>query len=115
MAFQVELSQDAESEAEEAYLWIFERSPGHAAKWYHGLLRAVDSLSAHPERCPLAPESDAFGLPIRKLLYGKRSGVYRILFTATIRSSFSISVMRPAHPCSPSQLSRRTYRFTGLI
>lgn len=34
-----------------------------------------------PERCAFAQENAFFPEDIRQLLYGKRSGVYRILFT----------------------------------
>jgi hypothetical protein len=44
-------------------------------------MEAIDSLKENPERCPLAPEADAFEVAIRQLLYGKRAGIYRILFT----------------------------------
>jgi len=41
---------------------------------------AVFSLEHMPERCSLAPESKDFGKDIRQVLYGKRTGVYRIMF-----------------------------------
>ena len=35
-----------------------------------------------PERCPVAEdESDQLGITLRQLLYGRRRGVYRILFS----------------------------------
>jgi len=33
-----------------------------------------------PTRCPVIPEADELGHPTRHLLYGKRTGVYRIIF-----------------------------------
>lgn len=44
---------------------------------------ALNSLTQSPERCGLAPENDAVEPEIRQLLYGRRSGVYRALFTIT--------------------------------
>lgn len=39
------------------------------------------SVAEHnPERCGLAPENEWFPGELRQLLYGKRRGVYRILF-----------------------------------
>lgn len=38
-------------------------------------------LSDYPQRCPLAPESDAFDVHIQQLLYGRRRHRYRVLFT----------------------------------
>ena len=61
-------------------LWLKDRSPDRAAAWFGDLLTAIYSLEMHPERCPLAPEDDVFVPEIRHVLYGKRGGVYRVLF-----------------------------------
>ena len=66
---------------EAAFLWIAEQNPAAGVRWLAGLEAAVQSLSALPERCPLAPESDVFNEEIRQLIYGRRSGRYRVLFT----------------------------------
>lgn len=42
---------------------------------------AIRSLSTFPSRCAHASEDPYFPEEIRQLLYGKRGGVYRILFT----------------------------------
>ena len=68
-----------------AYQWIQERAPEAAARWYNGFVEALNSLTDFPERCGLAPENDAVDPEIRQLLYGRRSGVYRALFTITGR------------------------------
>jgi len=52
----------------------------YAGKWLAGLLQAIASLESDPNSFPLAPESGTFHKPIRQLLYGKRRGIYRILF-----------------------------------
>jgi plasmid stabilization system protein ParE len=80
MKYLVRYSAPAEAEAEDAYLWIHKQSPFHAAKWLAGLLEAIASLESNPESYPLAPEADTFHRPIRQRLYGKRRGIYRILF-----------------------------------
>ena len=80
MKYLVRYSATAETEAEEAYLWIHQQSPFYAAKWLAGLLEAIASLDSNPESYPLAHEADTFHKPIRQLLYGKRRGIYRILF-----------------------------------
>lgn len=66
---------------DEAYQWIKERSPEAAARWFNGFVEALNSLTTAPERCGLAPENDAVEPEIRQILYGRRSGVYRALFT----------------------------------
>ena len=81
MTFRVEVTDQAEAEAEEAYLWILERAPEAAVRWWNGLDAAILSLEEMPARCPLAPENDEFEEEIRELLYGKRQHRYRILFT----------------------------------
>ena len=81
MAFRVELSPQADREAEAAYRWIAEATPRGAHRWYNGLMDALYSLRDYPERCPLAPESVAFNVDIRQLLYGRRQHRYRVLFT----------------------------------
>ena len=79
--YRVDITGAAEAELEEAYLWIREESPERAARWRIGLLKQIERLEKLPERCPLAPENAFFVEEIRQLLYGRRSGVYRILFT----------------------------------
>jgi len=71
----------AAAEIEEAYLWIAERAPEGAVKWFNGLHSVIGTLETFPERCPHAPEDDFFQQEIRQLIYGKRIGRYRILFT----------------------------------
>ena len=80
MKYCVDITSEAEAEIREAYSWIRGDSPANAARWREGLLQAVRSLSQHPTRCPLAPESTQFKQEIRQLLFGKRGGVYRVLF-----------------------------------
>lgn len=81
MTHRIAISETAEAEAEAAYLWMLRRDPEHAARWYAGLLDAVESLALFPGRCAVAPENDRFDGEIRHLLYGRGRNVYRILFT----------------------------------
>ena len=72
----------AEGEADSAFLRISQiTSPEKARQWYEGLLKAIESLSEMPKRCPLAREDRYFSQEIRQLLYGKNRNSYRILFT----------------------------------
>jgi plasmid stabilization system protein ParE len=79
--YRVIIQSPAAAEMDEAYLWIAERAPDGATKWFIGLEIAICSLEDFPQRCPLAEESRAFDVEIRQLVYGKRVGAYRILFT----------------------------------
>ena len=81
MTYRVIIQPRAETEADEAFQWLFDRSPEAAIRWYRGLREAIESLSTEPLRRGLAPENDLFAPEIRQLLYGRRSGIYRILFT----------------------------------
>lgn len=94
MKYRVEITATALAEVQEAYEWLAARSASAAHRWRAALLRAVDSLETFPERCPLAPEGDYLGAEIRQLLYGKRRGVYRILFQ--IRNNV-VHVLRVRH------------------
>jgi plasmid stabilization system protein ParE len=77
LTFRILVQPPAEEDAADAYLYIHERAPLAADEWLKGLRSALESLSALPERCPLAPENDVFDEEIRQLIYGS----YRILFT----------------------------------
>jgi len=81
MKYRVLIQPTAKAELREAYGWYHNKSPSAAEKWLEKLLQAVETLSQNPERCARAPEDDAFEETIRQLLYGKKLGTYRILFT----------------------------------
>lgn len=80
MDYRVRITQRAISDAEDVHEWIFDESPERAFSWFSGLLGAIYGLSVFPTRCPLALESRDLPIEVRQLLYGKRGGVYRILF-----------------------------------
>lgn len=84
----------ARREIDEAFDWIEKRSRSGAARWYERLRLAIGTLADKPARCPLAPENENFPMEIRQLLYGKRHGMYRILFT--IEGSV-VTVLRVRH------------------
>ncbi|BAZ01718.1 plasmid stabilization system protein [Tolypothrix tenuis PCC 7101] len=92
MAFQVSLTQTANSEIEIAYSWLRERNPDYADRWFRGLMDAIATLQEKPRRCILAPENDAFAEEIRQLIYGKSRNKYRILFTIRENTVFVLHV-----------------------
>ena len=81
MTYHVIIQPQAEAEIEAAYLWKYDNSPQAAARWFAGIVEAINSLDQFPVRCPLAPENEHFTQEIRQLLYGPRNDIYRILFT----------------------------------
>jgi plasmid stabilization system protein ParE len=96
MTYLIEISSVAEAEADSAFLLLSQMtSPEKAREWYEGLLKAIESLSAMPKRCPLARENQYFSKEIRQLLYGKGRNSYRIIFT--IAESEDVSAVRILH------------------
>ena len=81
MTYRVIIQPAAGQEIEQAYIKIAAEAPVAAARWYNGLMEAIESLSSHPTRCSLAPESASFDLEIRHLLYGRKGRRYRALLT----------------------------------
>lgn len=82
MSRRVIVEPTAERGIREAVRWYRERvTPAVAARWLDGLIAQIEALADASERCPVADEDDAFEEEIRVLLYGRRRGIYRILFT----------------------------------
>jgi plasmid stabilization system protein ParE len=82
MTFRVEISADAEHDAETILEWLLSEQAGETGiRWFVELERAIKSLESFPERCALAPENQRFPFEVRQLLYGRKPHVYRILFT----------------------------------
>ena len=82
MAFRVEVSAQAESDADAILEWLLSEHAGETGiRWFLALQEAIASLATFPGRCSLAPESVRFPFEVRHLLYGRKPHVYRILFT----------------------------------
>jgi plasmid stabilization system protein ParE len=81
MAFSVEISAQAESDADAILEWLLSQHAGETGvRWFLALDDAIASLATFPERCPLAPEDARFPFEVRQLLYGRKPHLYRILF-----------------------------------
>jgi plasmid stabilization system protein ParE len=82
MTYRLVLQPRAEREIRAAVRWIEvqSKSPAKALRWARSLRAKIDTLKARPERCPIDPDSDAYGEEVRVLLHGRRHGKYRILF-----------------------------------
>jgi plasmid stabilization system protein ParE len=65
-----------------AAFWILGRSGSRATalRWVRNLRSKIATLEAKPQSCPIDPDSKVYGEEVRVLLYGKRPGVYRVLF-----------------------------------
>ena len=73
----------AQQDIAEAHLWLAEREPEAAERWFNSIYDTIESLEIFPERCPLAPESKSFNSEIREIFHGRRQHKYRILFTVS--------------------------------
>src|SRR5438477_8604739 len=82
MKFRVVVEPPAAPDIEAAYLYLRERAPAAADRWLTGMEKALDSLQTMPRRHGLARESAEFEEEIRQMLYGRRRGMYRVLFVA---------------------------------
>jgi ParE toxin of type II toxin-antitoxin system, parDE len=71
----------AEADLEELHRAILAKAPLTAPIWFARLSKSILSLESLPHRCSLAEEADDLGIELRELLFGKRQGCYRILFT----------------------------------
>ena len=73
----------AQRDIAEARLWLAEREPDAAERWFNSIYNTIGSLEIFPERCPLAPESKPLNAEIREIFHGRRQHKYRILFTVS--------------------------------
>jgi plasmid stabilization system protein ParE len=80
MACKVALADAAKADADRIYAWITAEAPVRGPEWFEELIDSLYSLEQLPQRCPLAREGTKAKRPIRCLLFGRRHGVYRILY-----------------------------------
>ena len=75
------LAAKAEADVDEVLRWFHDQQATAAAgRWFARLITKINMLETHPDRCSIAAESEDLGVEIRELPFGRRSGVYRILF-----------------------------------
>jgi toxin ParE1/3/4 len=82
VTYRVVFTVRARADVIKQFNYLADRSPDAASRWYTGIDKAVAKLSTLPERHPIAEyESEQLGTPLRQMLYGRRPGVFRILFS----------------------------------
>ena len=82
MSYRIVVTPTADAEAMEAFRWYAERSATVADRWYAGLNKAITSLVEKPSLFPVShDDSETLGCEIRVRLYGRRRGVFRILYS----------------------------------
>lgn len=100
MRYRVRLTEKAEADVASILEWFRDQQALAAGgKWYAAVMKALDTLEMHPERCGLAAEAADMGQEIRELLIGKRRGVYRLLF---IFSGKTVEILRVWHSARDS-------------
>ena len=92
MSYQVVTQPQAEEDIRQVIRWIAHYSPKKSTVWYFDVMKAIESLSSFPARCPFAPERGKFGLDIRHLLFGQ----YRILFVIEDKTVYVLRVRHQA-------------------
>jgi len=80
--YRVIVTARANADTIEAFRFKIEQSTQAAARWLAGLEKAIAKLSKSPERHPVAEEeSERLGITLRQMIYGKKPGTYRLLFS----------------------------------
>jgi plasmid stabilization system protein ParE len=81
MTYGVVVTQKAKDDLRHYYAVAAEHAPETAARWLKRFEDSLQTLSANPTRCPMAPENDLVDAPVYQFFFGKRAGRYRALFT----------------------------------
>lgn len=106
MRYRVLLTDKAEADVDAVLRWFHEqRATVAGQRWLSRLMTKLDTLETRPERFTVAAESEDIGIEIRELLFGKRQGIYRILFRIDKRNVYILRVWRGARDrVSPGDL-----------
>ncbi len=92
MAYHVELTSRADRDLRDIYWRIHADDSPQAFAWFNGLEAAIYSLSKHPRRGAVTPESK----DLRHLFYGAKPHVYRIIYSIDERNR-KVSVLHIRH------------------
>jgi len=57
-----------------------------------GIKQENNLLSKLPKRCVISPESEAFDVEVRQILYGNKPNMYRVLFSIREEKVFILRV-----------------------
>ncbi|GGB64097.1 hypothetical protein GCM10011316_39900 [Roseibium aquae] len=73
------ITPNAARDLTSSWVWLRERNPRAADEWMAGIRETILGLGVNPQAHPIAPETQAFDLEIRRALYG-RSTRWRIYY-----------------------------------
>ncbi len=106
MKYHVHITAKALRDVESVLRWFQDQhASATAGRWHSQLMTRIDTLERQPARCRLAAEADELGIELRELLFGKRRGVYRILFIIDRRTVNILHIRHAARrPVSQSDL-----------
>jgi plasmid stabilization system protein ParE len=94
--FQVSILRLAKEDVDSIFLWLHQRSPAGANRWYAAFLESASSLAVDPLRHGLAPEASVVTEAVRHCFFKTRAGRnYRILFVV---KEFEVRVLRVRGP-----------------
>jgi plasmid stabilization system protein ParE len=97
VSFRVVVLATAQAEAEEAFRYVFARSPADAVRWFDELHAAIAALGTFPNSYPLARErARSSGRRVRQLVHGRGVDAYRILFVVVGDEVHVLHVRRAA-------------------
>ena len=98
MSFRVIIQPRAEQDLLDAAQFLLDRSKSSpvALRWLRGIRAKINTLKTSPHRCPVDPDSAVYGQEVRVLLYGKRQGVHRVLFTIRGDAVYILTVRHSA-------------------
>ena len=89
------ITPNAADDLTASWAWLRDRNPRAADEWLAGIRATILTLGTMPEAHSIAPESQAFDLPIRRALYGKATR-WRIYY-AIIDGAVHILHVRHGH------------------
>ena len=100
MIYDVILSSEAKQALDDHIYYVaFEKQePINATRWLQKALKAVDTLSVFPSRCPIAPESNFSEYTIRMLIVDASSFLFRVdenIKTVLVTHFFQGGIARP--------------------
>lgn len=94
--YRVVFADTALDDLRETVVWISQHSRRNAQLWLQRVRAKASTLDHNPQRCPIAPDDDAFRGTVRQMLYGRRPNVYRILYDIRERSR-TVRILRVMH------------------
>jgi plasmid stabilization system protein ParE len=87
----------AEQDVDDVLRWFAEQgAPAAGQRWFTQLMGKIETLEARPERCHRSTEAEEVGIEVRELLFGRRTGRYRILFEITGQTVFILHIRHGA-------------------